>query len=146
MRLERARPQHLSEIVRIERACFSDAWSAQGLSAEIEAGRMWCAITDGDAVAGYIVAWNIAGECEIANLAVDPTRRRQGIGRALLAHILAWDAQRFFLEVRVGNTAARALYAASGFVEYGVRKNYYRSPTEDALLLYKDKTDVTTGY
>lgn len=130
--------EHLPQVCAIERACFTDAWSEASLLQEIRAGRMLCAVED-DRVAGYIVAWQIADECEIVNLAVAPEQRRRGVARALLTTVLGWDAERFFLEVRAGNVPARALYAAHGFVQYGMRKNYYRNPTEDALLLYKDQ-------
>jgi [ribosomal protein S18]-alanine N-acetyltransferase len=78
-------------------------------------------------------------EGELANLAVAPDLRGQGIAGALLDAMLS-DASRrgitqVYLEVRESNTAARHLYAARGFGEIGRRKSYYRSPTEDALIL-----------
>jgi ribosomal-protein-alanine N-acetyltransferase len=43
-----------------------------------------------------------------------------------------------YLEVRESNAPARALYAAHGFQEAGRRKEYYRRPVEDAVVLRRD--------
>jgi ribosomal-protein-alanine N-acetyltransferase len=78
-------------------------------------------------------------EGELANLAVAPDSRGQGIGRALLAAMLADASNRktsqIYLEVRESNVAARNLYASQKFEEIGRRKRYYRNPNEDALIL-----------
>jgi ribosomal-protein-alanine N-acetyltransferase len=91
------------------------------------------------AVAGYVVIWLVADEAELANLAVAPDRRRQGIGQYLLdaamAEAVAGGAVSLYLEVRESNVAARALYGGRGFVAVGRRASYYRNPVEDALLL-----------
>ncbi len=88
---------------------------------------------------GFIVTWHIVDEVHIANLAVHPAFRRQGLGRALLRHAL--EAARrsgmtsALLEVRAGNAAALALYRAFGFEVVGRRKGYYQDNREDALLM-----------
>lgn len=128
----------LAEVVRIERESFSDPWSAVAFTAERAAGRLWCAM-DGDTLCGYIVFWTIEDECEIANIAVDARYRRRGVGGALLECALAGGGSRFFLEVRESNTAARALYEKYGFTPYAVRKNYYKNPTENALLMCRQE-------
>lgn len=120
----------------IEQKCFGDPWSHSSFEWEREAGRLFLAM-DEDTLLGYIVYWRIIDECEIANIAVDPTRRGEGIGGALLSHALACGADKFFLEVRESNEAAKALYFKYGFTPYGKRRNYYRNPTEDAILLSK---------
>jgi ribosomal-protein-alanine N-acetyltransferase len=82
-----------------------------------------------------------AGEAELLTMAVLPTLRRGGIGRKLLAELVvratAYGAAAIWLEVRVSNEAAIALYRAAGFVEAGRRKAYYRTPTgrEDAIMM-----------
>ncbi|HEY8104782.1 MAG TPA: ribosomal protein S18-alanine N-acetyltransferase, partial [Gemmatimonadales bacterium] len=90
-------------------------------------------------VVGYLIAREAAGTGEILNLAVDPPRRRAGIARALLDAGLTVLRQRaveeVFLEVRVSNAAAQALYHGAGFEEVGRRRAYYRNPVEDALVL-----------
>jgi ribosomal-protein-alanine N-acetyltransferase len=90
-------------------------------------------------IVGYLVAREAAGTGEILNLAVDPPHRRCGIARALLeAGLTALrhrQADEVFLEVRVSNEAAQALYRGAGFLPVGRRRAYYRNPVEDALVL-----------
>jgi ribosomal-protein-alanine N-acetyltransferase len=93
-------------------------------------------------ISGYVVALEAADEGEILNLAVAPTGRRNGVGRALVQQILevltARGVRQIYLEVRESNAPARALYAAHGFKEAGRRKQYYRRPVEDAIVLRLD--------
>ncbi len=81
----------------------------------------------------------MAGTGEVLNLAVAPAWRRRGVARALLDQGLevlsARGAGEVFLEVRVSNQAAQALYVAAGFRPTGMRADYYRNPREDALVL-----------
>lgn len=90
-------------------------------------------------VVGYLVARHMADEGEILNVAVAPTDRRRGVGRALvragLRRLTALGARQVYLEVRESNLAARELYRSFGFVEVARRANYYRRPVEDAILL-----------
>lgn len=87
---------------------------------------------------GFILARVAADESEILTLAVDPAARRSGLGRALVERSMAEAATRgaamMYLEVSELNAAARALYAACGFVEIGRRRRYYGGRT-DALVL-----------
>ena len=117
-------------------------WSAQGL-AELEASgaRIWVD-TEESKLAGAVASREAGGETEILNLAVTPAWRRRGIGRRLMETALESavlsGAQRVFLEVRESNAGARSFYSRLGFVESGRRKNYYRQPSEDALLLSRN--------
>jgi ribosomal-protein-alanine N-acetyltransferase len=90
-------------------------------------------------VVGYVVAWYVLDEAELANLAVHPDLRHQGVGQALLDAMLndasARGTSQVYLEVRESNVAARQLYGTRGFEEVARRKRYYRTPTEDALIL-----------
>jgi ribosomal-protein-alanine N-acetyltransferase len=98
-----------------------------------------CARGAADQVLGYIVAWFVAGEGEISNIAVDPSAWGSGVGRALLNSALEEGRERsagaVYLEVRESNERARALYDSTGFEEVGRRKGYYRRPVEDAIML-----------
>jgi ribosomal-protein-alanine N-acetyltransferase len=86
------------------------------------------------------------GEAQVLNVSVVPDSRRQGIGRALLKRLidvaLRAGAEQCFLEVRVSNAPALALYAAEGFEPVGRRHDYYpataTTPREDALVLRRD--------
>ena len=73
------------------------------------------------------------------NIAVASTHRRRGIARKLVEELIRQlDAYQLTLEVRVSNSGAIALYESLGFRQVGLRKNYYRKPKEDALILRKE--------
>ncbi len=78
-------------------------------------------------------------ELHIANIAVDPEVRRQGLGRRLLKEALytgrMYGATTAFLEVRQSNHGAQALYASLGFVTTARKRNFYTDPPEDGLLM-----------
>lgn len=140
----------LDAVAAIESASFSDPWSRASFASLIGNGQVYFAVVDrrhpgnGGGVAGYVVVWLAADECEIANLAVAPAARGQGLGARLLDAAL--DAARgrgaavAYLEVRESNHAARALYASRAFAPVGRRRNYYRRPLEDALVLRRELT------
>jgi len=90
-------------------------------------------------VAGFCAFWLVAEQIHINNLAVWPALRGRGLGTQLLEAVIAeaahLGAELLTLEVRQSNTPALRLYARSGFAQEGVRKNYYTSPVEDALIL-----------
>lgn len=130
----------LAAVVAIERASFGDPWPASAFADLLREGRMLFVVAEqGGAVAGYAIAWFVAGSGELANIAVAPERRGHGIGAALLERVLdaarAQGAGETFLEVRESNAAARGLYASRGFAEVGRRRGYYRRPDEDAIVL-----------
>lgn len=119
---------------------FSDPWTARDFAETLATGVVFLAAVDGaDRVAGYLVARQMADEGEILNVGVDPQNRRHGIGRLLvgaaLERLQSLGSRQVYLEVRESNVAARALYRAFAFAEVSKRVNYYRRPTEDAILL-----------
>ena len=136
-----ASEQDLAEVVALEQSCYADPWPSTAFASLPDNTRVFFAVAAAprNRVAGYVVAWYVMDEGELANLAVAPELRGQGIGKALLDAMLADARSRgtsdVYLEVRESNTAARKLYGTRGFVEIGRRKGYYRSPVEDALIL-----------
>lgn len=133
----------LDAVLDIERASFSTPWSwasFRNLLARIDAD-LWVAVAEGEVI-GYAVVWYAASECELGNLAVAPGRRSRGIGRALLEWTLKKASERgterVYLEVRMSNRAAQELYKSRGFVQVGLRRRYYRAPTEDARVMCLD--------
>ncbi len=132
-----------SEIDRINKASFGDPWSKSQVLDELNnpAAKTVCAYIDGRicAYGGYL---KIADTAEIMNIAVEPGCRGKGLGKAVL-QALEREAKKeglgkIFLELRAGNAAARGLYAGAGFAEDGCRKNYYKNPAEDAVLMSKE--------
>lgn len=131
----------LAEIVAIEKAAFSDPWSMRSFREALGHPAVYfaCARSSAGEVRGYVVAWFVADQGEIANLAVAPEGWGSGIGRALLDAAVkearAREIEMVFLEVRDSNQRARRLYQSSGFEEVGRRREYYRRPVEDAIVL-----------
>jgi ribosomal-protein-alanine N-acetyltransferase len=92
-------------------------------------------------ICGFLAARVIADEAEILNMAVDPAYRRKGIGSTLLSAATsaaqAQNAKNIYLEVRESNSAAISFYRRHGFEKTTERRGYYRSPTENAVVLKK---------
>ena len=142
MVIEAAVESDIPEVAAMERACYSDPWAASAFKGLHENPAVHFAVArreDRGPIAGYVVAWFVGDEGEVANLAVSQGERRRGVGLALLDSVIATATDRgvetLFLEVRESNGAARKLYASRDFEEVGRRKGYYRSPQEDALIL-----------
>ncbi len=143
----------LPRVVELDRASFSLPWPESSFRFEIsenKVSRCWVAETPGEdgtpMIAAMIVIWLIIDEVDVATFAVDGSFRRQGIAQRLLAHALL-DAGRdggkkAFLEVRASNTPARSLYHKFGFIEDGVRKQYYADNHEDAILMVLDPLQI----
>ena len=132
----------LASVVELERACYSDPWPASAFVALPDNPRVYFAVADSPVVksiAGYVVAWFVLDEGEVANLAVATNARRQGIGGALLDAAVRESIERgasdLYLEVRESNQNARRLSASRGFEEVSRRKGSDRAPVEDALIL-----------
>jgi ribosomal-protein-alanine N-acetyltransferase len=106
--------------------------------------RIYIVRTDDCAVAGFCALWRVVDEIHINNVAVRPRFRGRGFGTALLQHVLAEarqeGARRATLEVRASNVAARRLYERLGFYVAGVRRRYYTTPEDDALILWREET------
>ncbi|MCW5874711.1 MAG: ribosomal protein S18-alanine N-acetyltransferase [Anaerolineales bacterium] len=143
------RPMQLADVAavhKLEEQIFPTPWSLNSYFFEVEqnsASHQWVIEAQhagGKAIAAYAVCWLLGGEeFHIANIAVAPAYRRQGLGRRLLAHVLAAGAElgahTAALEVRASNQGAQALYAQFGFEVATVRRGYYQDNHEDALLM-----------
>jgi ribosomal-protein-alanine N-acetyltransferase len=129
----------LAQVAAVERLCHTHPWSPELFSRELENPLSTVDLfLVGDEVAGYLCSWYVQGELEILNVAVAPVFRRRGVARELMRHVLdrsrRQGLERAFLEVRVGNEGAIALYRAFGFCPLAVRKAYYPDG-EDALVM-----------
>jgi ribosomal-protein-alanine N-acetyltransferase len=134
----------LESVLAIERLSFSSPWTEENFRQEIEGNTLaWNVVArQGEALAGYACTYLVAGELMINNVAVDPSRRRAGIGRGLVGYVLEGarirGCRRATLEVRPSNAAARHLYEALGFSIVGRRRGYYADTGEDALLMSRE--------
>ena len=135
---------HLEELEKLERICFSRPWSRKMLAEELE-NQCAAFLVAQDGITGQVVGYAgllvMADEGYITNVAVFPEYRRQGVAAKLISvfeNFARGNKLAFLtLEVRPSNTAAIALYESFGFEEVGRRKNYYDLPKEDALILTK---------
>lgn len=127
--------------MRIERASFADPWSEDSFRRILggHSAIFQVMVIPANEVAGYIIAFAIGSDAELLNVAVEPRHRGQGLAGMMLDAVLiqlgASGVRTAFLEVRESNRAALALYGSRGFTEIGRRRNYYRRPVEDALVM-----------
>jgi ribosomal-protein-alanine N-acetyltransferase len=119
-------------------------WTAGQLAGERGQNGGWQFVAEAGApgrVCGFVCGRSCAGEGELLKIVVGREYRRQGIAAQLVAHTLGYLAEQgvecCFLELRAANLPALALYERFGFQRVGLRKNYYASPPEDAILMEK---------
>ena len=132
----------IPSLAAIEGAVFpTDAWGERELASHLAGvGTVSLLLLDpkGEAI-GLVLGVALPPEGELYRIAVLPEGRGAGLGRLLLTEFLAVLAERgasdCFLEVRAANTVAQSLYASCGFLTVGRRKNYYKDPRDDALVL-----------
>ena len=142
MKIQRLTEQHLDGVLKIENDCFSHPWTRESLENELNnPTSVFYAATDDDEVIGYIGMSTVIDEAYIFNVAVTESRRKKGIGSALIREIVTYCKKNGFyfvtLEVRESNQKAISLYSHFGFIKVGERKNYYRDPEENAVLMTK---------
>lgn len=134
--------QDLTQVCAIEEETFSMPWSRKSFQDTLS----YChtlyltAELDGE-IAGYCGCYQSLEEAEITNIAVRRQLRGYGIGRRLLEELMRIGKERgafaYTLEVRVSNKAAIHLYESLGFVSFGIRRNFYEKPKEDALIMWR---------
>ena len=133
----------LPALAVLERGAFSDPWTEAQLREALGwPGAVALVAENAAGLTGYVLGRVVVDQAEILSLATAVAYRRQGVGRSLLAAAMAAMIERgagsAWLEVRVSNHPARAMYQAAGFVAAGLRRDYYRQPQEDALILRRD--------
>ena len=131
---------HVCAVAELEKQNFSEPWSENSVRGELtNALALWLVALDGEEVVGYVGSQTVLGEADMMNIAVAHSHRRQGIAKLLVEELIRQlDASMLTLEVRASNEGAIKLYESLGFRQVGLRKNYYRKPKEDALILRKE--------
>lgn len=142
-RVREATVADIAAVLRIERDAFADPWHRDAFLAALQTPHVHFLVAErAGEVAGYVIGLTAADEGEIQNVAVASVFRRTGVGRVLVDAVLDLIAQAgarsVYLEVRASNVAACALYESIGFRPIGRRRQYYRKPTEDAIVLSKE--------
>lgn len=140
MEIRRAVPDDAPAIVEIEELSFPDPWGRKDIFSYICSGTGMCFVAvEGGAPVAYLIGSLIAPEGEIYRIATHPSYRRRGIGYRLLSYSTKTERGRglenLFLEVRSRNLSAISLYTSFGFERIGTRKNYYKNPEDDAVLM-----------
>ena len=137
------RQQHVAQVAELEKLCFRDPWSEKSVASELTNPlSLWLVAVEGETVAGYIGSQTVMDESDMMNVAVHPHFRKQGIATALIVGLVEELRKRgsrcLTLEVRASNENAISVYRKLEFREVGLRRNYYRNPREDALILRKE--------
>ena len=128
-------------IYEIEQQSFSVPWRLESVLAELEGAenKLYMVICDENHIVGYAGAWLVYDEGQITNIAVLPSARGKGYGSKLTKQLInecfSRGMHEIFLEVRISNLAALAMYRNLGFSVKGIRKEYYSEPTEDAYIM-----------
>ncbi|SFR07270.1 ribosomal-protein-alanine N-acetyltransferase [Desulfoscipio geothermicus DSM 3669] len=144
IKFDRMQPEHLDQVLVIEKSSFPTPWTRQAFDYEIQINDFahYIVALQDNRVAGYAGMWIILDEAHITNVAVHKKHRSRGLGKALMLEMIKRSvllgAERMTLEVRPSNTTARHLYTRLGFAERGLRKKYYTDTEEDAIIMWKD--------
>lgn len=145
--IKRLEASHIDGLEIIENACFSEPWSRKALEELLCCDyAVYFVAEDNETgtVAGYCGMYVSFDTGNINNIGVLPEYRRCGVGAALLSELCDHCENNgitlLTLEVRESNAPAVGLYEKFGFEKVGIRKNYYKKPTENGLLYNKDIT------
>ncbi len=135
--------QDVPSIAQLEKACFSDPWSEKSIASELSNPlSSWFVAADDEDVLGYVGSQSVLDGADMMNIAVSPHARRQGVAvaliNALIGELKTRGVKFLMLEVRQSNVPAISLYEKLGLSQVGVRRNYYRNPKENALILRKE--------
>lgn len=148
LQIEPMQPEHLSRVLDIENVSFPKPWSYRSYMGELTRNNFahyFVGLIEGKVVS-YIGIWIVVDEAHITTIAVDPEYRGNNIAEKLIAYAVEyskiWGAEKMLLEVRVSNKAAQKVYHRMGFVQIGVRKQYYSDNLEDAIVMLKKYDDL----
>lgn len=138
--------QDVEQVHELEKLAFSMPWTRQDFVDAVENKDALYLVVEEKECQGKVIACcgmrSIVGEGDISNVVVHPDKRQQGIAGLMLSELLKrgkeeYGVEAYTLEVRKGNVAAVRLYSKLGFIEEGVRKNFYEKPVEDAIIMWK---------
>lgn len=132
----------IAKVSEMERQFFSTPWSEASIAHYMETGNtIFVVARDQEETIGYVAVLCVLDEGNLVSIGVDDAYRKMGIATELIDIVYDMAHERgvtsINLEVRPSNEAAIAFYEKEGFVQNGRRKDFYREPTEDALLFIK---------
>lgn len=140
LKIELLTKKDAPRVAEIEKECFSVPFKLDDILGYLDSPIWHFFVARNEScVIGYASFTIIVDECQIVNVATDPSHRKIGVGKALLERLISYakekGCKKVFLEVRKSNIPAISLYEKYGFKAVGVSKNHYSLPTEDALLM-----------
>ena len=140
--LEEATLDDLDTILEIEARAYPVPWSREQMIDVFNQKVIRMKLLMNGELIGYAFVSIILDEGHLLHITIDPIHHGKRLGRYLLEHVLqlgdSHQLATIFLEVREGNTPARALYDRIGFNQVGVRKGYYPckiNGREDAIVM-----------
>ena len=141
------RRRHLRSVLRIEGQDGQRGWSLGLFMGELAnpTGRQYLVAKVGGSVVGFAGMLFIGADGHVTTIAVDQAWRRHQIGTRLLLALsrdaIDRGATAITLEVRAGNGGAQAMYRQFGFAPAGIRRDYYKETSEDALVMWAHDVD-----
>ena len=134
--------EHLPTVAEIESECFSEPWSQKSLELLLTENNFGIVAVCGTDVIGYGGMTTVLDEGAVTNIAVSKDFRKMGVGRRIVERMLLKAEQmgvsQVFLEVRESNAPAINLYTSLGFESCGIRKGFYKNPSENAIQMKKE--------
>lgn len=132
----------INDVLEISSLSFKTPWSKESYIQELANPLAnYIVAKCNDKVIGFVGTWIIIDESHITNIAVHPDFRRNNVASALLNSLIELtknlNCTSYTLEVRANNIAAQNLYKKYGFIEEGIRKNYYQDNKEDAIIMWR---------
>ena len=132
--------EYLNSLCELENLCFSIPWTKGMFEEEIKSNMTHYIIcVEDEKVIGYAGLWKVIDEGQITNVAVHPDYRRRGLAQKMLSKLINDTTKlgicSYTLEAREGNIGAISLYKKLGFVQNGLRKEYYADNKENAVLM-----------
>ena len=138
-----AKKEHLSLVAILEEKAFSAPWSEKSLEFFLDELNFCVVLLEDGNLASYCTVTTVLDEAQIINVATDSCYKRMGMAEQVLNRVFEECSNRAIssisLEVRESNEGAIALYEKLGFEVLGTRKNFYTEPTENALVMVKNK-------
>lgn len=144
--------EDIDAVLMVEKDAFSTPWTRQAFEAELTQNKFanYFVLVNGETIIGYCGIWKVMDEAQITNIAILTEERGHSYGELLLRYVMEWlkghRVVTLSLEVRASNIPAQSLYKKLGFVQAGVRKNYYADNQEDAWVMWVKLDDNNTSY
>ena len=140
--IENSTPEFAENLAKLEKTVFTSAWDIDTINNKINIGEFiyWIYEQDNEIV-GYLAIQKTLNDLHILGIGVLENYRNQSIAKKLTKELISYfeisQFHKILLEVRQSNEVAINLYQSFGFIQYGVRKNYYVN--EDAKLFQREK-------